>query len=157
MRPFRSFNIYLYNQALQIVKWYASRDVYQHTSKGLKQTSKTAKTYKNTRQESIDNYGKDEQGFSFEYRSFCLRIHQCQRSVSPQGRSCQNQRSLINQKTLKQHSIYQRIDFNKQITYGVNGPKKKGVRNHNRKRTRSDNPRSPMLSNVATTNKSDTV
>ena len=46
MKPFRALNILLYNQALQIVKWSASRDTHLQALKGLKQTSTTAKTYR---------------------------------------------------------------------------------------------------------------
>ena len=45
MRPFWALNFFLYNQALQIVKWSGSRDTYLQVLMKLKQTSTTAKTY----------------------------------------------------------------------------------------------------------------
>ena len=46
MRPFQSLNIFLFNQALRIVKWSRSRDTYLHELTRLKTTSITAKTYR---------------------------------------------------------------------------------------------------------------
>ena len=46
MRPFRALNIFIFDQALQIVKWSGSRDTYLHALTRLKQTSTTAKKYR---------------------------------------------------------------------------------------------------------------
>ena len=46
MRPFQALNIYLFNQALRIVKWSGSRDTYLHALTRLKTTSTTAKNYR---------------------------------------------------------------------------------------------------------------
>ena len=46
MRPFRALNIFIFDQALQIVKWSGSRDTYLHALTRLNQTSTTAKKYR---------------------------------------------------------------------------------------------------------------
>ena len=46
MRPFQVLNIFLFNQALRIVKWSGSKDTYIYALTRLKTTSTTAKTYR---------------------------------------------------------------------------------------------------------------
>ena len=46
MRPFQALNIFLFNQALQIVKWSGSRDTYLQALTRLKKTATTAKKYR---------------------------------------------------------------------------------------------------------------
>ena len=46
MRPFKALNIFLFNQALRIVKWPGSRYTFLHALTRLKTTSTTTKTYR---------------------------------------------------------------------------------------------------------------